>query len=120
MIGIERAETAEAGVDDPKLVVVIPSELVDVDVARDMNASRQIAGVVLARRLELFGQCRHVAILPDGVGAADCQAGMIGDDTHGFGECSEMSVEPAVIVSNDDGLTCLISGNDKADPESVE
>jgi hypothetical protein len=71
MLGVERAETTEAGVDDPKLVVAIARQLVDVDVAGDMNPARQIAGVVLAHRLQLFRQRRHVAVLPDGVGAAD-------------------------------------------------
>ena len=51
MLGVERAKTTEAGVDDPKLVVAVPRKLVDVDVAGDMNAARQIAGVVLGRRL---------------------------------------------------------------------
>jgi hypothetical protein len=51
MLRVERAETTEAGVDDPKLVVAIPRKLMDVDVAGDVNAARQIAGVVLARRL---------------------------------------------------------------------
>src|SRR4029077_17647083 len=71
MLGVERAEATEAGVDDPKLVVAIPRKLVDVDVAGDMNAARQIAGVQLAHRLQLFRQRRHVAVLPDGVSAAD-------------------------------------------------
>ena len=120
MLRVESAETTEAGVDDPKLVVAIPRKLVDVDVAGDMNAARQIAGVVLARRLQLFRQRRHVAVLPDGVSAADRQPGRVGDDTHGLGECSEVSVEPAVIASDDDGLAGLISGNDQADPQLVE
>ena len=71
MLGVERAETTEAGVDQPELVVAIPRKLVDVDVAGDMNAARQIAGVVLSHRLQLFRYCRHVVVLPDGVGAAD-------------------------------------------------
>jgi len=64
----------------------------DVDVTGDMNPARQIAGIVLACRLELFCQRRHVAVLPYGVGATDCQAGRVGDDTHRLGEHSEVSV----------------------------
>src|SRR5215475_8865745 len=120
MLRVEGTEAAESRVDDPKLVIAVPGKLVDVDVAGDMNTVWQIACVVLARRLELFRQSRHVAILPDGVSAADCQPGWVGDDTHGLGECSEVGVEPAVVVTDDDGLTRLISGDDQADPQLVE
>jgi hypothetical protein len=120
MLGVEGAETTETGVHHPKLVVAIPGKLVDVDAAGDMDPARQIAGVVFARGLELFRQGRHVAVLPDGVSAADCQPGGVGDDTHGLGECSEVSVEPAVIIADDDGLARLISGYDQADPQPVE
>ena len=82
MLRVERAEATEAGVDDPQLVVAIPGQLVDVDVAGDMDAARQIAGVVLARRLQLLRHRRHVAILPDGVRATDGQPGWVGDDAH--------------------------------------
>src|SRR5215813_11706349 len=120
MLRVERAETTEAGVDDPKLVGAVPCKLVDVDVTGYVYAARQIACVVLARRFELFRQRRHVAILPDGVGAADRQPIRVGHDTHRLGECSEVSVEPSVIVADNDGLTRLISGNDQADPQLVE
>ena len=120
MLCVEGAETAETGVDDPKLVVAVPRKLVDVDVAGDMDAARQIAGVVLAGRLQFFRQCRHVAVLPDGVSTADCEPGRVGDDAHRLRECSEVSVEPSVIVSDDDGLARLISGDDQTDSQFVE
>ena len=99
VIVIECAETAETGVDHPEFRVASPRKFVDVDVAGDMNASRQIAGVVFSRRVQFFRHGRHVAILPDRVVAADGQAGVIGDDTHRFGEGSKVRVEPAVIVT---------------------
>src|SRR5262249_35303747 len=71
MLRVEGAEAAESRVDDPKLVIAAPGKLVDVDVAGDMNTAWQIACVVLARRLELFRQCRHVAILPDSIGTTN-------------------------------------------------
>ena len=64
MLCVERAETTEAGVDHPELAGAVPRQLVDVDVAGDMNAAWQIAGIVLAWRLELFRHRRHVAVLP--------------------------------------------------------
>src|SRR5262245_63636361 len=108
MLRIQRAETTEAGVDDPEFVGAVPGKLVDVDVTGYVYAARQIACVVLARRLELFRQSRHVAILPDGVSAADCQPGCVGDDAHGLGECSAVSVESSVIVACKDGLSRLM------------
>src|ERR1051325_10025427 len=71
VLGVESAKTTEASVNHPQLVVDISRELMDVDIASDMNAARQIAGVVLAHRFELFRHRRHIAILPDGVSATD-------------------------------------------------
>src|SRR5215467_10406715 len=45
MIGVERAETTETSVDNPKLVIAVACKLVDVDVTGDMNPARQITGV---------------------------------------------------------------------------
>src|SRR5262249_56513798 len=109
-----------AGTGEREPVDSDPRKLGDVEAAGSMKAAWQMAGVVLARRFELFRQRRHVAILPDGVSAADCQPGWVGDDTHGLGECSEVGVEPAIIVAGNDGLTRLISGNDQANPQLVE
>src|SRR5262249_9856003 len=120
MLGVEGAEATEPGVDDPKLVGAVPCKLVDVDVTGYVYAARQIACVVLARRFELFLQRRHVEIVPDGVGATNGQPGRVGHNTHRLGECSEVSVEPPVVASDDDGLTRLISGNDQADPQLIE
>ena len=120
MIEVERAETAEARVDDPQLVVVIPGKLVNVDVAGDMNAAGQITGVVFSSRLQLFCQCRHVAIFPDSIGAADRKAIGRSGDAHRFGERSEMGVQRAVVVADNDRLTRLISGDDQADLKLVE
>ena len=120
MIGVERAETTKASVDHPKFVVAIPCKLVDVDVAGDVNAARKITGVVLSRRLQLWRHRRHVAVLPDGVGAADRQSVVISGDAHRLSKCSEVSVEFAVIVADDDGFTRLISGNDQANSQLVK
>ncbi len=82
-----------------------------------MDAARQITSIMLSRRLQFLRYSRHVAVLPNSVGAADCQAAVIGDDTHRLGECSEVSVEGAVVVAHDDRLARLISGNDQADSQ---
>jgi hypothetical protein len=117
MICVERAETTEAGVDCPELVLVIPRQLVDIDVASDVNAARKVATIMLSRRLQLLRHRRHVAVLPNSVGAADSQPSMIGGDAHRLGECSEVSIERAVIVADDDGFARLISGNDQANSQ---
>ena len=120
MLGVERAKTAEPSVDDPKLVVDISRELVDVDVAGDMNPPWKIAGVVLTRRFQLFRHRRHIAVFPDGIGAADRQSVLIGDDAHRFCECSEVSVERAVVVAHNYRFARLISRNDQADLKLLE
>src|SRR5262249_53343003 len=120
MLGVECTEATEPAVDDPKLVGAVPRKLVDVDVTGYVYAARQIACVVLARRFELFRQRRHVAILPDGVGAADRQPIRVGYDTHRLGGCSKGGVKPTVVVAGEDGLTRLIGGDDQADPQLVE
>src|SRR5262249_60244367 len=117
---IARAGTTGAGVDDREFVGAVPGRVVDVDVTGYVYAARQIACVVLARRFELFRQRRHVAILPDGVGAADRQPIRVGYDTHRLGECSEGGREPALVGADDDGLTRLIRGDDQTDPQPIE
>ena len=42
---------------------------------------------MLARRFQLFRNGRHVAVFPDGIGAADRQPIAIGDDAHRLSEC---------------------------------
>ena len=37
MIGVESAETAEASVDHPEFIVAVPCQLMDIDIAGDMN-----------------------------------------------------------------------------------
>ena len=111
MIGVERAETTETSVDDPKLVVATPSQFMDVDVTGDMNAARKIAGVVFARRLQLLRHRRHVAIVPDGVAAAYREAGIIGGNAHGFGERSEMGVQHIAIGADENDFPGLVGGD---------
>ena len=117
MICVERAETTETSIDCPKLVLVIPRKLVNIDVAGDVNTARKVASVVLSRRLQFLRHRRHVAVLPNGVGTAYSQPSVVGGDTHRLSKCSEVSIECAVIISHDDRFTRLIRGNDQADPE---
>ena len=120
MLGVERTETAKAGVDQPELVVDVSRQLVNIDVAGDMNSARQIAGVVLSRRLYFLRQRRHIAILPDGISATDRQSIVRRDDAHRLSECSEVSVERAIVTSHDDRFTRLIGGNDQTDSQLVK
>src|SRR6476660_2771526 len=120
VIGVKGAKATEASVDYPQLIVAASRELVDVDVAGDMNPARQIAGVVLTRWVQLFRDRRHIAILPDGVSTTDRQPVLIGDDAHRLHECSEVSVERTVVVANDDGFARLVSRNDQADLKLLE
>ena len=120
MVRVERAETTEASVNDPKLVVAIPRQLVDVDVAGDMNSARKIARVVFSCGLQFRRHRRHVAVLPNGIGTADRQPVVVGGNAHRLRECSEVSIELAVVVSDDNRFAGLISGNDQADPKLVK
>ena len=75
---------------------------------------------MLTRRFQLFRHRRHIAVLPDGISAADRQSVLIGDDAHRFRECSEVSIEFSVVVAHDDRFARLISRNDQADSELVK
>ena len=120
MIRVERTKTTEASVDRPKLIVAVPSELVNVDVAGDMDAARKVAGVMFPRGLQFFRHRRHVAVLPNRIGTADDQSTVVGGDAHGLGECSEVSVECAIVISNNNRFACLVSRNDEADPQPIK
>ena len=115
VLGIERAEAAEAGVHHPQLVVAVIGHLVDVDVAGDVDAPGQIAGVVLALGLELRGHGGHVAVVPDGVGAADGEPGAVGGDAHGLAEGAEVGVERRLVVAHQDDLAGLVGGDHQTD-----
>ncbi len=129
VIDVQRAEAAEACVDQPQLIVVVPRHFVDVDVAGDMNAARQATGVVLAGRIEPGGDRRHVAVFPDGPGAADGQAVVADGDAHGFVEVTEMRVDgvacgrtagEAVIAANENHLAGLVGRYHEADVQLPE
>ena len=120
MAGVEGAETAKAGVDHPELVVSIPGELVNVDVAGDVDTAGKIAPVVLALGLELLRHGRHVVVLPDGIGAADRQPVRVGGDAHRLGKRPEVGIQAAAIVADHDHLACLVRGDDQTDSELVE
>ncbi len=92
----------------------------DVDVAGDVDAARQIGGVVLAGRLQLAGHGGHVAVVPDGVGAADGQPGGVGGDAHRLVEGAEVGVDRVLVIADEDDLARLIGGNDKTDSKRVE
>ena len=75
---------------------------------------------MFCRRLDFFRHRRHVAVLPNRVGAANRQPIVVGSDAHRLGECSEVGIERAVVAANDDRFACLISGNDQADSELLK
>jgi hypothetical protein len=66
MVPIQGAKTPEARVDHPELIFGVPRELVNIDVAGDVDASRQIARVVLTGRLQLLchGGEYHTVLVP--------------------------------------------------------
>ena len=92
MLGIKRAKTAETGVDQPQFILCIPAKLVNIDVASDVDAARNVTCVMLAGRLQFLRHGRHVVVFPDGVAATDGQPGIIGGNTHRFGEGSEIAL----------------------------
>ena len=71
MLGIKRAKTAETGVDQPQFILCIPAKLVNIDVASDVDAARNVTCVVLAGRLQFLRHGRHVVVFPDRVAATD-------------------------------------------------
>src|SRR5262245_27729609 len=80
-----------------------------------MNATREIAGVMFARRLQLLRYRWHVAIVPDGVGTTDSEAVVIRGDPHRFAEGVEVRVEGAAVLTDQNDFAGLISGDHEAD-----
>jgi len=114
---IEGAEAPEPGVDEEQFIPVVIGHLVDVDVAGDMDAARQVAGVVLAQGLELGRHGGDVAVIPDGISAADGEPGAVRGDPHGFAEAAEMGVEHVTVRAQHDELARLVGGDHETDPE---
>jgi hypothetical protein len=92
VITVQGAQTRKARVDDPQFVVVIIGHLVDIDVAGDVDAAREITSVVLARRFYLGRDRGHVAVVPNGVRATDGEPCVIGCDAHGSGERAKVRI----------------------------
>ena len=120
VVGIQRTQAAEAGVDHPEFVVPVIGHFMNVDIARDMHAAGHIAGVMFARRVQFRGHRRHVAVVPHGVGAADGQAGAVGRNAHGFGKGAEVGVERAAVVAHHNDFARLIGGDEQTDVQAVE
>jgi hypothetical protein len=116
MIGIERTETAKAGIHDPKLILLVPGQFVNIDVAGDVDAPGKITAIVFTRRLQLLRHGRLVAVVPHRVGAANRQPQRIGSNPHGLGKAAEMGVDDALVVADQNNLAGLVGGDDQTDP----
>ena len=86
MVGIQRAQAAEAGVDHPELVVLVIGQFVNVDIARDMQAAGHIAGIVFVRRAPGCGSRRGRCGTPTRCWCRRWSSGCVGGDAHGFGK----------------------------------
>jgi hypothetical protein len=120
MVGVQRTQAAEAGVDHPQFVVPIIGHFMNVDIARDMNAAGQIAGVMFPRRVQFGGHRRHVAVVPHGIRAADGQAGTVGGNAHGLGKGAEVGVEGAAVGAHHDDFARLVGRDHETDVQAVE
>jgi hypothetical protein len=78
----------------------IISKLVNVDVTGHMDTAGQIAGVMFPHRLQLLGDGRHVAIIPDRA-AAHRESVLIGGDAHRFGKGAGVFSAPPSAHQND-------------------
>jgi hypothetical protein len=112
VVGIQRAQAAEAGVDHPELVMLVIGQFMHVDVARDMQAAGHIAGVVGVRWVQGASHGGDVAVLPHGVRAPDGQTGVVGREAHGFGHGAKVGVEHAPIMPHHNDLARLIRGDE--------
>ncbi len=120
VVGIQRTQAAEAGVDHPQFVVPVIGHFMNVDIARDMNTAGEIAGVMCTRRVQFRGHRRHVAVVPHGVGAADGQAGAVSRNAHGFGKGAEVGVEGAAVVAHHNDFARLVGRDHETDVQAVK
>jgi hypothetical protein len=100
VVGIERTETAKPGIHDPELILLVPGQLMNIDVAGDVDAPGKITTIVFTRRLQLLRHGGLVAVVPHRVGAANLQPQRIGGNPHGLGKAAEVGVEDALIVAD--------------------
>ena len=92
----------------------------NVDVSGDVDPPREIAGVMLPHRVQFGGHRRHIAVVPDGVGTADGQAGAVGGNAHGLGKGAEVGVESTAVVAHHDDFARLIGRDHETDVQAVE
>jgi hypothetical protein len=90
---------------------------VDEDVAGDMTAARQVAGVVPAWRVELGGDGRDVDVFPDLDAGADGQAVAVERHAHRSLEGAVVGVEVAPLVADHHEPAGLVGGDQQRHAE---
>ena len=92
----------------------------NIDIAGDVDAARNVTCVVLARRVQFRRDRRHIVVLPDGVAAADCQPVWVCGDPHGFGKSPKVGIESAAVAAHQDRFTGLVRGDNQADLKLIK
>jgi hypothetical protein len=81
------------------------------------TAAGQVAGIRCARGLQLRRDSRQIAVVPDGVAAANSQPVRIHRNPHRFGKGAKVRVERAAVVAYEDDFARLVGGDDEAELE---
>ena len=121
VIGIVRRQAGEPRVDEPQSRIAWTiRHFVNLHVARHVGRARQVAGVVLAGRIELGGDGGHVAKLPHVDGRADRQPPAADGHAHRLVERAEVRVDDAAVGADDDELAGLIGRDQQRAAELIE
>src|ERR1035438_982310 len=76
MLAVEGAQARKSRVDNPQIGAA-PGDFMDVNVAGEMTIARHKDRVVFAGRLEVPGNVRLVAKIPEAIPGADCEPTVI-------------------------------------------
>ena len=117
VLRVQCAQAAKAGVDDPERVATVVGQLMDVNVAGDVEAPGEITGVMRAHRLEFVRHGGHIVVIPHRVAAPNGEAARVSGKAHGLGKGSEMRVEDAVVVPRHNDFARLVGGDHQADAQ---
>ncbi len=112
MVGVVSGEAGEACVDEADVVADI-RHFMNLDVAGYVSGAGEVAGIVLAGRVELCGDSRNVAEFPDVDRGANREATGGDRHAHRFVECAEMRVDDAGVGAEDDQFASLVSGDEE-------
>jgi hypothetical protein len=119
MLAVDGAQARKTRVDHPQIGAT-PGDFMNMNVAGEMTIARQKDRVVFAGRLEIPGDIRLIAKIPDVVPGPDGEPTVITGHPHRRLERAKMRVDHVVLNTGDNHLAGLVGRDQQAGAEPIQ